>query len=94
MPRAGGSPTIGGPALSASGVLFIGASIDRRVRAIEATTGDELWSERVDAPVVATPAIYIHRGRQYVIFVAGGNPILDSTVGDQVVAFALPEASD
>ena len=91
MPRAWGSPTIGGPALTAAGVLFIGASMDARVREIEAATGEELWSARVAAPAVATPAVYRYRGRQYIVFVAGGNPILTPAVSDQVVAFALPE---
>ena len=91
MPRAWGSPTIGGPVLASGGVLFIGASIDARVRAIDAATGEELWSARVAAPAVATPAVYRYRGRQYVVFVAGGNPILAPQVSDQVVAFALPE---
>ena len=94
MPRAWGSPTIGGPVLTAGGVLFIGASIDRRARALDPVTGDELWSVRLEAPIVATPATYVHAGRQYAVFVAGGNPIVDPKVGDQVVAFALPEGAE
>lgn len=90
MPRAWGSPTIGGPVLTAGGLLFIGASIDAKVRALDPATGDVLWSDRLDAPVVAIPCTYEHGGRQYVVFVAGGNPILDAHVGDQVVAYALP----
>ena len=91
MPRSWGSPTIGGPVLTAGGVLFIGASIDARARAIDPATGEVLWSARLEAPVVATPCTYEHGNRQYVVFVAGGNPIMDPHVGDQVVAFALPE---
>ncbi|WP_116133350.1 PQQ-binding-like beta-propeller repeat protein [Tropicimonas sp. IMCC34043] len=90
MPPSWGSPTIGGPAVTAGGVIFIGASMDSRVRAIDAATGKELWSDLVQAPAVATPAVFTHEGRDYVVFVAGGNPILKPEVGDQVVAYTLP----
>mgnify|MGYP001628179452 CR=1 FL=1 len=91
MPASWGSPTIGGPVITGGGVLFIGASMDARVRAIDARNGKELWRDDVQAPAVATPAVYTYKGRQYVVFVAGGNPIVKPQVGDQVVAYALPE---
>ena len=91
MPDAWGTPTLGGPALTRSGLIFIGASVDARVRALSAETGEELWHAEVDAPVVANPAVYEHDGRAYVVFVAGGNPILDPAVSDQVVAYSLPD---
>ncbi len=94
MPESWGTPTIGGPAVTAGGVIFIGASMDARVRALDAATGAEIWSHLVQAPAVANPAIYEHDGRQYVTFVAGGNPILKPQVGDQVITFALPEQPD
>ena len=89
-PDSWGSPTIGGPAVTAGGVIFIGASMDSHVRALSAATGEELWNWRVEAPAVANPAVYEHEGRQYVSFVAGGNPILKPQVGDQIITFALP----
>ncbi len=89
-PESWGSPTLGGPAVTAGGVIFIGASMDAHVRALSAATGEELWKWRVEAPAVANPAVYEHEGRQYVTFVAGGNPILKPQVGDQVITFALP----
>ena len=58
MPGSWDSPTIGGPVLMAGGVLFIGASMDARVRAIDALSGEELWRDDVQAPAVATPAVY------------------------------------
>lgn len=91
MPESWGSVTIGGPATTAGGVMFIGASMDARVRALHMETGEELWRDIVEAPAVANPAVYTYEGRQYVVFVAGGNPILKPQVGDQVVAYALPE---
>ncbi|EPX87657.1 quinoprotein glucose dehydrogenase [Rubellimicrobium thermophilum DSM 16684] len=85
-----GSPTLGGPVATAGGVIFIGASMDNRVRALDAATGRELWSDIVDAPVVANPAVFTHDGVDYVVFVAGGNSILKDEVSDQVVAYRLP----
>lgn len=90
MPERWGSPTIGGPAVTAGGLIFIGATMDAKVRAYSLATGEELWSDLAQAPVVANPAVYEHKGREYVAFVAGGNPILKDQVGDQVAVYALP----
>jgi quinoprotein glucose dehydrogenase len=89
MPKSWGSVTIGAPLITKSGLIFIGASMDARVRAIGLKSGDELWQALVDAPAVANPATYIYKGKQYVVFVAGGNAILKPQVSDQVAAFAL-----
>ena len=91
MPPDMGSPTIGGPAVTAGGVVFIGASMDAKVRAYALDDGKELWSDIVMAPAVANPAVYEYKGKQYVAFVAGGNSIMKDQVGDQVVVYALPK---
>jgi len=44
----------------------------------------------VDAPAVAQPAVYTYKGKEYVVFAAGGNGILTPRLSDQLVAFALP----
>lgn len=90
MPESMGSVTIGGPAVTAGGVIFIGASMDAKVRAYSLTDGKELWSDIVQAPAVSNPAVYEYKGREYVAFIAGGNTILKDQVGDQVVVYALP----
>ena len=89
MPRSWGSVTMGAPLITRTGLVFIGASMDSRVRAIDVRTGAELWSALVDAPAVANPATYTYKGRQFVVFTAGGNSILSKRISDQVVAFAL-----
>lgn len=91
MPERWGSPTIGGPAVTAGGLIFIGASMDSKVRAYSLETGRELWSDQAQAPVVANPAIYTYKGREYVAFVAGGNSIIKDQVGDQLVVYSLPK---
>jgi quinoprotein glucose dehydrogenase len=94
MPDSWGSVTIGGPLITRSGIIFLGGSMDARVRAIDLNSGKVLWRALVDAPAVANPATYMYRGRQYVVFVAGGNAILKPQVADQIVAYALPDARD
>jgi quinoprotein glucose dehydrogenase len=90
MPESWGSVTIGAPIITKSGLIFIGASMDSRVRAIDLKTGKVLWKADVDAPAVSVPSTYTYKGKQYVVFSVGGNPLLTSRISDQVVAFALP----
>ena len=90
LPESWGSVTIGAPVITKTGLIFIGASMDAHVRAVDLKTGDVLWKHRVDAPAVAQPAVYTYKGKQYVVFAAGGNSILTPRLSDQLVAFALP----
>ena len=61
------------------------------MRAIDLKTGKVLWKALLSAPTVSTPASYTYRGKQYVVFAAGGNPILMPKLGDELAAFALPD---
>jgi quinoprotein glucose dehydrogenase len=87
-----GSVSLGGPLITASGVVFIGASMDRRLRAFDVETGQLLWSTALPASAQATPMTYraTPGGRQYVVVAAGGHSAMRSTLGDYVMAFALP----
>ena len=87
-----GSVSLGGPLVTASGVVFIGASMDRRLRAFDVETGTLLWSAALPASAQATPMTYRARpgGRQYVVIAAGGHSAMRSALGDYVMAFALP----
>jgi quinoprotein glucose dehydrogenase len=90
MPESWGSVTIGGPVITRSGVIFNGASMDSRVRAIDLKTGKVLWQSLVEAPAVAEPAVYTYKGKEYVVFAVGGNSILEPKVSDQLIAYTLP----
>ena len=88
-----GTPTLGGPLTTASGLTFIGATLDRTFRAFDTETGRELWQAKLPASAMATPITYRARqgGRQYVVVAAGGHGKTDkSKLGDSVMAFALP----
>ena len=93
LPIAWGTPTIGGPLTTASGLTFIGATLDSTFRAFDTETGRELWHASVPASAIATPMTYRARvgGRQYVVVTAGGHGKSKGVkLGDYVVAYALP----
>jgi quinoprotein glucose dehydrogenase len=87
-----GRPNIGGPIVTAGGLVFIGATDDNRFRAFDARSGRLLWSHTLEASAHATPISYRGAdGRQYVAVTATGGSFLDSPVtADTLVAFALP----
>jgi len=70
-------------------VVLISASMDDRERALDVTTGEELWSNIVAAPAVSTPAVFTHEGADHVVFAIGGNSILKPQVANQIVAYRL-----
>jgi quinoprotein glucose dehydrogenase len=86
-----GSPNLGGPMVTAGGVVFIGAAMDDYLRAFDVETGAELWKGRLPAGGQATPMTYRLRpdGRQFVVIAAGGHGKLGTKLGDALVAFTL-----
>lgn len=86
-----GTPNFGGPIVTAGGLVFIGAAMDNYLRAFDVSDGTELWRGRLPAGGQATPMTYEWRGRQYVVIYSGGHARLPTKLGDELVAFALPE---
>ncbi|MCC6235308.1 MAG: PQQ-binding-like beta-propeller repeat protein [Verrucomicrobiales bacterium] len=85
-----GTENYGGPIVTGSGVLFIAATRDERIRAFDSSNGRELWQAPLPAGGYATPSTYSVGGRQYVVIACGGGK-LGTKSGDAYVAFALPE---
>jgi quinoprotein glucose dehydrogenase len=85
-----GAPSIGGPIVTKSGLVFVGAAADDYLRAFDVRTGDELWKGRLPGGGQATPMTYQVDGKQYVVIAAGGYGGLDTTRNDTLVAFSLP----
>ena len=86
-----GTENYGGPIVTASGVLFIGATIhDRKFRAFDTATGKLLWETVLPFGGVATPATYMLNGRQYVVIATSGARDPKTPQGGAYVAFALP----
>ncbi|MDA0350254.1 MAG: PQQ-binding-like beta-propeller repeat protein [Verrucomicrobia bacterium] len=84
-----GRENFGGPIVTASGVLFIGASLDGYLRAYDKTTGNELWRDELPAGGYATPATYMANGKQYIIIACGGGR--GSPSSDSYAAYSLPD---
>lgn len=88
-----GTPNQGGTMVTASGLLFVGATTDRFIRAFNTETGEELWKGRLPVTAQATPMTYrLNRnGKQYVVISAGGHTSFHNKQGDYLIAFTLPD---
>jgi quinoprotein glucose dehydrogenase len=85
-----GSDNYGGSVVTASGLLFIGATTyDRKFHVYDKLTGRLLWETLLPASGNATPALYVVNGRQYVVIACGGGKN-GAPSGGTFVAFALP----
>jgi glucose dehydrogenase len=76
-----GSSGSAGPLATGGGLVFIGATNDRRFRAFDSKTGKELWAAKLAKTANANPMAYAGKnGKQYVAIMAT----------DTLVVFALP----
>lgn len=89
-----GVPGVGGPIVTSTGVLFIGASLDHFLRAYDLATGRMLWKTDLPTSANSIPMTYQVRndGRQFVVVAAGGHWGAPNPPGDHLMAFALPRA--
>jgi quinoprotein glucose dehydrogenase len=96
-PEQSGSVSLGGPIVTATGLVFIAGTFDPLLRAFDVETGKELWSAELPASGHATPITYQLRsnGKQYVVIAAGGHAkVSEERLGDSLVAFALRDATE
>jgi glucose dehydrogenase len=65
-----------GPTVTAGGLVFVGATNDRRFRAFDSATGQQLWEAQLRANANANPMTYRGKsGKQFVAINAGGTII-------------------
>ena len=86
-----GGVEMGGPMVTASGLVFIAASGDRHIRAFDVNDGSELWSDEMPTTGNAVPMSYQIGGKQYVVIAAGGHFTSTSPAGDHLIAYRLAE---
>ena len=86
-----GTPSLGGPIVTAGGLVFIAGTMDGFLRAFDIDTGEMVWRHEMPAGTQATPMTYEINGRQYVVLVTGHHLWFGTPVGDEVIAFALPQ---
>lgn len=84
---------LGGPIITAGGVIFMAAVQDDYLRAFDLGDGETLWEARLPAGGQATPMTYFleETGKQYVVIAAGGHARIGTTPGDYLVAYSLPD---
>ncbi len=98
-----GTPNTGGTLQTASGLVFVAATLDGYIRAFDLHSGERLWQDKLPAPAQATPMTYRLRenGKQYLAIAAGGHgPLayaakgpekLGELLGDALVVYRLPD---
>lgn len=88
-----GAISLGGPIVTAGGLVFIGGTVDPFIRAFDIETGKELWKHSLPASGAATPMTYMvnQAGKQFLVIAAGGHAkITEEPQSDALIAFALP----
>jgi len=86
-----GSENYGGPIVTATGLLFIGATVfDHQLRAFDTATGELLWHADLPYSGCATPATYVADGKQYVVITTNNSRNPKGPKGAAYVAYALP----
>ena len=88
-----GSISLGGPIVTAGGLIFIAGTVDPFLRAFDIETGKLLWEAPLPASGAATPMTYQlgATGKQFVVIAAGGHAkITEEGQSDTLIAFALP----
>jgi quinoprotein glucose dehydrogenase len=88
-----GSENFGAPVVTKSGLVFVAATRDDKIRAFNKKTGELLWEADLPAAGIATPAIYEANGKEYIVIACGGGGKQRTKSGDQYLAFALPDAA-
>jgi quinoprotein glucose dehydrogenase len=102
VPSRSGTPTgsqapRGGPVVTAGGLLFVGTSSDRKLRAYDEDSGKVLWEKDLPAACEGVPAVYEVGGRQYIAISVGGAGLFPARIAGQTppgpsqyMVFALP----
>jgi len=85
-----GSTIFGGVALNKSGVLFVTGTSDNFVYGIDAVSGKELWSYKMEASGSAPPILYEIDGRQYLSIISTGGAYNDyKKKGSTIYTFGI-----
>src|SRR5207244_1529405 len=87
-----GSISLGGPIVTAGGLIFIAGTIDPFLRAFGIENGQELWKAPLPASGAATPMTYVARpgGKQFIVIAAGGHAkVTEENQSDALIAFCL-----
>src|SRR5258707_3496667 len=90
-----GSISLGGPIVTAGGVVFIAGTTDSHIRGFDIETGKELWKAQLPASANAMPMTYRlgADGKQYLVIPAGGkSKIYQRKIKEATWGCQLPSA--
>lgn len=90
LPFVIGLPNNGGSITTAGGLVFVAATTDDFLRAIDTRTGKTLWKDQLPAGGQATPMAYEVNGKEFLVMMAGGHHGMRTPPGDHVIAYSLP----
>ncbi|MBS1023716.1 PQQ-binding-like beta-propeller repeat protein [Gluconobacter cerinus] len=79
---------IGGTMVTGGGLVFLGATADDYLRAVDESTGKVVWKARLPAGGQANPMSYMIHGKQYIVIAAGGHAGMGTRTGDYILAYA------
>ncbi len=86
-----GSISLGGPLVTAGGLVFMGGTLDPAIRAFDITNGRVVWQAKLPSSARSSPMTFKGPdGKQYVVIAAGGHGIDITPLTDTLVAFRLP----
>lgn len=85
-PETGASGSAG-PLVTKGGLLFIGGTRDRMLRAFDQKTGKKVWEYTLPAVANANPSTYWANGKQYIAISVAGDA---ANPAGYVMSFALP----
>ena len=92
-----GTENYGGATATAGGLIFVGGTLDKLIRAFDSENGKELWSYELPYVGSAPPTSYEVNGEQYIIIPATGGFSLQKLypkiveLGDAFVAFKIKD---
>jgi quinoprotein glucose dehydrogenase len=89
-----GGIEMGGPMVTASGLIFIAATSDSYLRAFDINNGEVLWQDKLPTTGNSVPMSYTYQGKQYVVVAAGGHFTSPQPAGDHLVAYRLGKNND
>ena len=92
----------GGPLVTGGGLIFVGTSSDKKLRAYDQDNGKVVWEADLPGASEGVPAAYEIKGREYIaVCVAGGNGLMsgrgtpdhpaDVPGPNSYMVFALPQ---
>ncbi len=86
-----GSIALGGPIVTAGGLVFMAGTLDAAIYAYDVETGKQLWRGELPTSARAMPMTFRAKdGRQYLVIAAGGHGIKGmAPLGDYLLAFTL-----